>query len=165
MNPEEEHNPEFQSPVTDEGQNSEQQPVPDIRPVQDSRPNQTNDPKQFSPRRRLQELLAIPDSLRTDAQWDELIELEIQTAPGNRASSPDQSMRQNPNPSTGRPPRSHSSHGAPRPAGPQGQSVPQGTPGGQGKKPFKKFRKGPRPGSGSQGGGGGGPAPSGGASV
>jgi hypothetical protein len=141
MNPEEEQSPELESPVADEVQSSEQQPVPDSRPVQDSRPSPANDPKQFSPRRRLQELLAIPDSLRTDAQWDELIELEIQTAPGNRASSPDQSMRQNPNPSTGRPPRSHSAHGAPRPAGPPG---PQGTPGGQGKKPFKKFRKGPR---------------------
>jgi len=37
-----------------------------------------------SPRRRLQELLAIPDSQRTEAQWDELNELEIRLAPGNR---------------------------------------------------------------------------------
>jgi len=39
-----------------------------------------------SPRRRLQELLAIPDSQRTDEQWDELNELEIKLAPGNRES-------------------------------------------------------------------------------
>jgi hypothetical protein len=37
-----------------------------------------------SPRRRLQELLAIPDNQRTEAQWDELNELEIRLAPGNR---------------------------------------------------------------------------------
>ncbi|MCK9989477.1 MAG: hypothetical protein WA112_00405 [Rugosibacter sp.] len=42
------------------------------------------------PRRRLRELLAIPDRDRSDALWDELIELEIQLAPGNRAQSPHQ---------------------------------------------------------------------------
>ena len=42
-----------------------------------------------SPRRRLQELLAIPDSQRTEAQWDELNELEIKLAPGNREASSD----------------------------------------------------------------------------
>ena len=36
------------------------------------------------PRRRLRELLAIPERDRTDAQWDEINELEIQLAPGNR---------------------------------------------------------------------------------
>jgi len=40
----------------------------------------------FDPRRRIRELLSIPDRDRTDAEWDELNELEIQTAPGNRAS-------------------------------------------------------------------------------
>jgi len=40
----------------------------------------------FDPRRRIRELLAIPDRDRNDAEWDELNELEIQTAPGNRAS-------------------------------------------------------------------------------
>ena len=38
-------------------------------------------------RRRIRELLAIPDRDRTDEQWDELIELEIRTAPGNREST------------------------------------------------------------------------------
>ena len=38
----------------------------------------------FDPRRRIRELLSIPDRDRTDAEWDELNELEIQTAPGNR---------------------------------------------------------------------------------
>lgn len=40
----------------------------------------------FDPRRRIRELLAIPDRDRTDAEWDELNELEIQTAPGNRVN-------------------------------------------------------------------------------
>ncbi len=38
----------------------------------------------FDPRRRIRELLSIPERDRTDAEWDELNELEIQTAPGNR---------------------------------------------------------------------------------
>ena len=40
----------------------------------------------FDPRRRIRELLSIPERDRTDAEWDELNELEIQTAPGNRSS-------------------------------------------------------------------------------
>ena len=43
-----------------------------------------NDPQPFDIRRRIRELLAIPDRDRTDAEWDELNELEIRTAPGNR---------------------------------------------------------------------------------
>ncbi len=35
-------------------------------------------------RRRLRELLSIPERDRTDEQWDEIVELEIQLAPGNR---------------------------------------------------------------------------------
>ena len=38
-------------------------------------------------RRRLRELLSIPERDRTDEQWDEIIELEIQLAPGNRVSA------------------------------------------------------------------------------
>lgn len=37
------------------------------------------------PRRRLRELLSIPERDRTEEQWDEIVELEIQLAPGNRA--------------------------------------------------------------------------------
>lgn len=36
------------------------------------------------PRRRLRELLYIPERERSEAHWDEIVELEIQTAPGNR---------------------------------------------------------------------------------
>lgn len=40
-------------------------------------------------RRRLRELLSVPERDRTDEQWDEIIELEIQLAPGNRISAND----------------------------------------------------------------------------
>ena len=46
-----------------------------------------NDPQPIDPRRRIRELLAIPERDRTDAEWDELNELEIRTAPGNRESN------------------------------------------------------------------------------
>jgi hypothetical protein len=35
----------------------------------------------------MRELMSIPERDRTDAQWDELNELEIQFAPGNRATA------------------------------------------------------------------------------
>lgn len=41
---------------------------------------------QVDTRRRLRELLSVPERDRTDEQWDEIIELEIQLAPGNRIS-------------------------------------------------------------------------------
>ena len=43
-----------------------------------------NDPQPIDLRRRIRELNAIPERDRTDAEWDELNELEIRTAPGNR---------------------------------------------------------------------------------
>lgn len=46
-------------------------------------------PQQDS-RRRLRELLSVPERDRTDEQWDEIIELEIQLAPGNRLSPGEQ---------------------------------------------------------------------------
>ncbi len=41
---------------------------------------------QFDSRRRLREFLSVPERDRSDEQWDEIIELEIQLAPGNRIS-------------------------------------------------------------------------------
>ena len=35
-------------------------------------------------RQRLREMLSIPERDRTDAQWDEIIEMEIRLAPGNQ---------------------------------------------------------------------------------
>jgi hypothetical protein len=82
----------------------------------------------MSPRQRLQALLAIPERQRTDAQWDELIELEIMLAPGNREGAPQPGGggggRRNPNPQQG-------GHAKP------GGGVPHG------KKSGKKFHKRP----------------------
>lgn len=80
------------NPGTD--QTSETQPVEDPQPAesqaietQSVEPQRAN-PQAQDPRRRLRELLAIPERDRSDAQWDEMIELEIQLAPGNRAQEP-----------------------------------------------------------------------------
>ena len=43
-----------------------------------------NKPQSISPRARLQQLQAIPERQRTDEEWDELNELEIMFAAGNR---------------------------------------------------------------------------------
>jgi hypothetical protein len=84
----------------------------------------------MSPRQRMQALLAIPERQRTDAQWDELIELEIMFAPGNRegAPQPGQPGRRNPNANLG--------GGHPK----QGQG---GNNAQHGKKSGKKFHKRP----------------------
>lgn len=119
-----------------------------------------NAPQTVPPRRRLQELLAIPDRLRSEAEWDELHELEISLAPGNRADST--------------PPRAYTtSLPAPdkprprvRPAGEGGEARASPRPseaGGDAKKTFRKrHRKPAKPGGGVAGGGsaGGGPEPS-----
>jgi hypothetical protein len=110
-----------------------------------------------SPRARMQELLAIPDRNRTDAEWDELNELEIALASGNRPGAPD--------------PQSRSIHqrqntgGAGRMQQPGGGgNRPQGQnkgPGGGGGKKFHK-RPGKRRGGGGGSGGNGGNAGNGG---
>jgi hypothetical protein len=45
---------------------------------------QIDDVQPIDMRRRIRELQSIPERDRTDAEWDELNELEIRTAPGNR---------------------------------------------------------------------------------
>jgi len=47
-----------------------------------------SEPEQDNKRQRLRELQAIPDRQRTDEQWDELNELEIMFAAGNREGAP-----------------------------------------------------------------------------
>ena len=74
------------------------------------------------PRRRLQELLAIPERLRTDAQWDEINELEIALASANRVEAREPTVRRN---------------------APVSSDQPKPRGGEQGKKPFKKFHKRP----------------------
>lgn len=76
--------------------------------------NPVMDPQQISPRQRLQALLAIPERQRTEAEWDEINELEIRLASGNRQDNPQQGGRGN------------APSGHPRPGGGQ-----------QGKRPFK----------------------------
>lgn len=72
-------------------------------------------PQPVSPQRRLQELRAIPEKNRKDAEWDELNELEIVLASSNRVGNPDPNIRRD--------------GGAPR--GQQQQRRGSGQPGGQ----------------------------------
>ncbi|MFN4340907.1 MAG: hypothetical protein ACK4FE_02590 [Azonexus sp.] len=55
-------------------------------PVEDASETPPAVAPQFDARRRLRELLSVPERDRSDEQWDEIIELEIQLAPGNRIS-------------------------------------------------------------------------------
>ena len=91
-----------------------------------------NAPQPISPRRRLQELLAIPDSQRTEEQWDELNELEIKLAPGNREPGNREPGNREDNFEQG-PPRGNQP--------PSGRGEPRGGQGG--KRPARKFHKRP----------------------
>lgn len=96
---------------------------------------------QFDPRRRIRELQSIPERDRTDAEWDELNELEIQTAPGNRAgSNPQQPTGYNAKPGFHQKNRMKGKGGG-KPGGPGG-GRPQGS--NQGKPPNNNPNK-PRP--------------------
>jgi hypothetical protein len=74
----------------------------------------------INPRARLQELRAIPERQRTDAEWDELNELEIKLAAGNREGAPQQNPRGNAPSQGGGQPRPGGG-GQPRPGGGGGQ--------------------------------------------
>lgn len=106
--------------------------------------------QQKSPRARMQALQAIPERQRTEAEWDELNELEIMLAPGNREGAPDPNPRHgHHSPSSGRPKQG----GGGMPGG-----APGGGPGGghhrkQGKNFQRRRPKGGPQGGGSQGGG------------
>jgi len=65
-------------------------------------------------RRRLRELLAVPERDRTDAQWDEIAELELRLAPGNRIEP---SKRGEPSPASTPPRQPPRRHPPVRPAG------------------------------------------------
>jgi hypothetical protein len=94
-----------------------------------------NTPQAVSPRRRLQELLAIPDNQRSEAEWDELNELEIMLAPGNRAGAP----MPGPGPGQGQGPKRHNPHNNPHAGGAANANANGNAP--KRKKPFKKFHK------------------------
>ncbi|MDP2822486.1 MAG: hypothetical protein Q8O52_07380 [Sulfuritalea sp.] len=91
---------------------SEEQPVeqPPLAPAANEQPSAEpvrNEPQLPDPRRRLRDLLTIPDHQRTDAIWDEIIELEICLAPGNRVQGAQQAepgRRQGPGQGQGRRP-------------------------------------------------------------
>ncbi len=111
------------------------------KPTDEQAPN-TPPEQQRSPRARMQALQAIPERQRTEAEWDELNELEIMLAPGNREGAPD------PNPRHG--------HHSPSGGRPKQGGVPGGggNPGGGGhhRKQGKNFQR-RRPTGGPQGGG------------
>ena len=88
-----------------------------------------NSPQPVSPRQRLQALLSIPERERTDAEWDEINQLEIALAPGNRESPPEQNPRRNG-------------------GGPPGSAPPKG--GLRGRSPMKKLHKTNRKGGGTR---------------
>ena len=67
-----------------------------------------------SPRQRLQELLAIPEGQRTEAQWDEINELEIKLASSNRQENPEQGGRRNAPNAAGNPNPRGNPHGKKR---------------------------------------------------
>lgn len=118
-----------------------------------------NDPQPIDIRRRIRELLSIPDRDRTDAEWDELNELEIRTAPGNRdngypSDRPDgkrpgggfgQSRRQGPHGKKNvgpRPePRQQMQENRPESVRPEGSARPEG----QNRPPKRQHRRPKRP--------------------
>ena len=84
-----------------------------------------NAPQPTSPRARLHELLAIPENRRTDAQWDEIHELEIKLSSANQEQPLDQGARRD---------TSATVTGHPKPRG-----------GAHGKKPFQNVHNKRRP--------------------
>jgi hypothetical protein len=111
-------------------------------------------------RRRIRELLSIPERDRTDAEWDELNELEIRTAPGNRdydrtqdrqpdkRQGPMNQQGQSRRPDRNNKPQGNKNSNAPRP---QAEGRPEG---GQGGRMLKRQHRRPkRQGEGQAGGG------------
>ena len=96
----------------------------------------------FDPRRRIRELLSIPERDRTDAEWDELNELEIQTAPGNRIGNQPPAAYAGGNKPGFNPKNRMKSKGGGKPGGQGGHPGHGGRP--QGAKPQQHHNK-PRP--------------------
>jgi hypothetical protein len=117
---------------------SEEQPTEtitaEVPPAVPAEPVRIEPPPQ-DPRRRLRELLAIPDHQRTDAIWDEIIELEISLAPGNRIQ-PGSNGQVDP----GRRPQGVGQSQGRRPD----QQQPRRQDGTPGSKPAKRFFKKPK---------------------
>lgn len=111
---------------------NEEQPIepPPIASAPDEQPPpeppQRIEVQLADPRRRLRELLAIPDHQRSDAIWDEIIELEICLAPGNRVQGASAEPGRRPAPGQGQ---------GRRPEQPRRQDTTPGV------KPSKRFFK------------------------
>ena len=106
-----------------------------------------NKPQSNSPRDRLKQLLAIPERQRTEEEWDELNELEIMFAAGNRDTG--QGDRYSAHDGRGNRDPGHGQRGGnPQQQGQgqgQGQRKPDGGPGGGGnRKGQRKFHKKPK---------------------
>ena len=84
-----------------------------------------NDPQPFDPRRRIRELMAIPERDRTDEQWDELNELEIRTAPGNRETERHSDVRPGSSTHGRRPPRNQGQGQGQKSNGPRPDARPR----------------------------------------
>ena len=96
---------------------------------QENVPPQTGQTGQTgSPHQRLKELMTRPDNLMTEAQWDELIELEIAMAQGGRVIGNSQKGQQ------------HQANQGIKNAKPHGGG---GGGGNQPRKPARKFHKKP----------------------
>ncbi|HKU71801.1 MAG TPA: hypothetical protein VJQ51_13285 [Burkholderiales bacterium] len=78
-----------------------------------------SDSEPISPRARLQQLQAIPERQRTDAEWDELNELEIMLHSGNRQGGPNPNYRQQGPMSSGSQQQHRQGGGQQRPGGGQ----------------------------------------------
>ncbi len=101
-------------------QNPEDTPLidPPLAEQATTAPVQQPVPQGLDSRRRLRELLSVPERDRSDAQWDEIIELEIQLAPGNRVAAGQEHGAGG----------GHPGAGQSRPAGPGGQPVKKHRP-------------------------------------
>ena len=74
-----------EQPETDKPDEGQPSPQPNAQPGAEQEAQKA---EQKARQPRLRELLAIPERDRSDAVWDEIIELEITLAPGNRVSGP-----------------------------------------------------------------------------
>ncbi len=119
----------------DNGLMNDEKPIPE-QPAEAPAPEpQAAEPQAQDPRRRLRELLAIAERDRTDAIWDEIITLEIELAPGNRASSPQADVGRRPEPG-----RRQESGRRPEQQGRRQESPSGAKPA---KRFFKKHKRGP----------------------
>jgi len=123
--------------------------------MNEPQPQPQAQPQPLDQRRRLRELLTIPERDRTDEQWDEIIELEICLAPGNTSSPQQASNGQQQFPSRAQQPRSQqprsqqprSQQPRSQPRPPQAQSGPARPqdPNAVAKPPRRQFKKPRRP--------------------